>query len=466
MSALGLALAGAVLLWVPAFRFRIDAATCPTWPTPTAGALYALAYVAAVALLTAGWLRALGRDWSLRRALAAGALVHALAIVAPPFASNDSLFYAAIGHSMATRHASAATPLSSVLAPDDRFLTVLPNKEWRAGTSPYGAGFDQLSRAVAVVGGDDLTLQLRIYQALSALVLVASAALAGLAFGPRAATLVLFAPLAIVDGSVNAHNDVFLALATAAFGLALSRRREVAGALALAAALLVKLSAALLLVFDLVRLALAPVAQRLRASTLLAVGAVLAAGGVAALVILPRLFPALGAFTAPFGDPAETYLKFSRSVEGLPRAFLTLIVHQPFASWVLGLAFRAGSALFILYTAYRAARERAPLPWAAITLFFYYLFLHAFMQSWYVLPLLPLATQLPARLQPAFKIFIVCLASYYALALPLDCDLRPVVLGVKEFTEAAITILPASFTLLAVWRRGAPASAETSRPAA
>src|SRR5262249_16727834 len=89
MSALALALAGAVLWWVPAFRFRIDAATCPTWPTPTAGALYALAYVGAVALLTAGWLRALGRNWSLRRALAAGALVHALAIVAPPFASND-----------------------------------------------------------------------------------------------------------------------------------------------------------------------------------------------------------------------------------------------------------------------------------------------------------------------------------------------------------------------------------------
>ena len=102
-----LALAGAVALWLPAFRFRIDAATCGSWPALAAGAGYALAYAVAVALLAAAWLGALRRDWSLGRALALGALVHAVAMVAPPFASNDPLFYAAIGRSMARFHASA-----------------------------------------------------------------------------------------------------------------------------------------------------------------------------------------------------------------------------------------------------------------------------------------------------------------------------------------------------------------------
>src|SRR5512135_3038683 len=100
MLVVALALAGAVALWLPAFRFRIDAATCGAWPALAAGAGYALAYAASVALLSAAWLRALAagspaRDWSLGRALALGALVHLVAMVAPPFASNDPLFYAA-----------------------------------------------------------------------------------------------------------------------------------------------------------------------------------------------------------------------------------------------------------------------------------------------------------------------------------------------------------------------------------
>src|SRR5512135_644130 len=112
MLVVALALAGAVALWLPAFRFRIDAATCGAWPALGAGAGYALAYAVAVALLSAAWLRALAADWSLRRTLALGALVHLVAMVAPPFASNDPLFYAAIGHAMAHFHASPAMPLS------------------------------------------------------------------------------------------------------------------------------------------------------------------------------------------------------------------------------------------------------------------------------------------------------------------------------------------------------------------
>jgi hypothetical protein len=458
-----LALAGAVTLWLPAFRFRIDAVTCAAWPGLAAGGGYALAYALAVALLTAAWLRAMDRPWSLGRALGLGALVHAVAMVAPPFASNDPLFYAAIGRAMARFGASAATPLSSVLPPGDHLLALIP--QWRDGTSPYGALFDQLLRAVALVAGDNLTLQLRAYQAINLGAIVATAALAGRAFGARAATLVLFAPVAIVDGTVNPHNDALLALAAAAFALALCRRREVGGAAALAVAVAVKLSAALLLVFDLLRLGLAPVAARLRPRVVVAAGTALAAAAVAAMAIAPHQWPRLGAYTALVGDPTESHPHFSRSWEGLPRALFTYILHVPSLSWAIGLAFRSAGGVWILWCAYRAARDRAPLAWAALMLFVYYLCLHAFLQSWYLLPLLPLATQLPSYAARAFRVFIVCITLYYTLSIPLDCDARPAVIGAKELAEACLVVLPAFFTLLVAWRRQARACAET-RPRA
>jgi hypothetical protein len=457
MFPVGTAIAGALLLWLPAFRFRIDAATCASWPAYSTGALYALAYVAAVLLLTVAWLRALERDWSLGRVLLLGALVHAVAMVAPPFASNDPLYYAAIGRVLALG-GDPHTPLSSLLAPGDRFLAVLP-ETWHAGTTPYGPVFDQLAHLIALVGGEALTWQLRAYQLLNLSLLVATAALTGRAFGARAATLVLFAPLAIVDGTVNPHNDVLVALGVAAFALALSQRREAAGVIALAATVTIKISGALLLAFDLVRLGLRPVAARLRVGPLLIGGAIAAALTVAAAVVAVRMRPSLGAFAALLGDPTERYPHFTRSVEGLPRALFTYILHVPFASWALGLAFRAAALLWLLYCAFRAAATDAPLRWAALALFVYYLLLHAFLQSWYLLPLLPLATQLPARYLPSLKLFVVCSTLYYALSIPLDCDTRPAIIGAKEFSEAALVILPAAFTLLAAWRRRDRASA-------
>jgi hypothetical protein len=272
----------------------------------------------------------------------------------------------------------------------------------------------------------------------------------------------LFSPLAIVDGTVNPHNDVLLALAVAAFALALARRRQVAGLAALGAALTVKLSGALLLAWDLLRLGLRPVASRVRAATLLWAGSAVAAAGVAAIVVGLRRYPSLHAFAALVGDPSEAYPHFTRSVESLPRAALSYLAHATLASWIVGLAFRAAAALWIVYCAFQAAAATAPLRWAAIALFGYYLFLHAYLQSWYLIPLLPLATQLPERLQPALRIFCVCLTSYYALALPLDCDGRPAVVATKEFVEAALVILPAAITLLASLRGRARASAGRS----
>ena len=118
-------------------------------------------------------------------------------------------------------------------------------------------------------------------------------------------------------------------------------------------------------------------------------------------MLAPRLWPSLGAFTAILGDPAETHAHFSRSIEALPRAFLDL--HRAPAGGRRGSSgsvFRAAGGVWILWCAYRAARDGAPLAWAASMLFVYYLCLYAFLQSWYLLPLLPLADG-AARASPA-----------------------------------------------------------------
>ncbi|HEX4460548.1 MAG TPA: hypothetical protein VIA18_21365 [Polyangia bacterium] len=454
MFAFGLALAGTLLLWLPARRFAIDAATCATWPSPLAGALYGAAYLAAIALLAWAWQRAQTAGWSSRRALVLGAIVHVVALGAPPFASNDPLFYAAIGHAEARYHARASTPLSATLPADDRFFTVLPtSQDWRDGTSPYGPAFDALARVVATLGGDDLTLQLRAYQAINVVVLVATAALAGVAFGAPAVAFVLFCPLAIVDGTINPHNDVWLALAAALFAVAVTRKRDAAGFVALVAALFIKLSASLLVAFDLMSWALRPIARRIAPRRFVLGAAAIAIVSVAAAIIAVRAFPSLTAFAALLGDPSERHPLFSRSFEALPRAALVYLLHLPAISWAIGLVFRTAAAIWIAWCAYCAARDGQILRWAATLLLVYYVLFHAFVNGWYLIPLLPLAPALPAFMRPSLRLFVIALTSYYAVTLPLDCDYRPVVLGTKELLVACAVIPPTALKLLFAWRR-------------
>lgn len=459
---LAFAFAGAILLWVPAFRFRIDAVRCAEWPALGSGALYGLAYVAAVALLSVAWLRLLRREQPLGRILLLGALVHAVALLAPPFTSNDPLFYAAVGRALA--HGGSTTlSLSQTLAPGDPFLQALP-VAWRAGTSPYGPLFSELTRAIALVGGDSLTLQLRLYQVVGLLSLLGTAALTGRALGAKAACFILFCPLAILDGTVNPHNDTLVALAMAAFIWAQRRGRRV-GLLALGAALFVKLSAGLVLAWELCRLFLRPLTRRLRPSALLALGAAAAALAVAVLIVAVQRVPSLHRFTALIGDPGQPP-HVTRSFEGLPRAYLAFVVHAPFAAWALGLVVRAAAALWLFYGALRATRAAAPLDWLALTLFVYYLFFHAYLQAWYLLPLLPLGVALPAPYRRPFRLFVLCLTFYYALALPLDCEVSHAVVAGREVVEAALVILPTTIALLIATRARARACDESSPPGA
>src|SRR5579862_6673599 len=74
LVAVALSLAGAALLGVPAWRYRIDhfGDDCSQWPSFATNATYAAIYLVSLALLVAGWLRIVKVDWPLRRVLAVG----------------------------------------------------------------------------------------------------------------------------------------------------------------------------------------------------------------------------------------------------------------------------------------------------------------------------------------------------------------------------------------------------------
>src|SRR5439155_12739078 len=105
----------------------------------------------------------------------------------------------------------------------------------------------RLSQAIACAAGDRLIVHLRLYQLTGALAMTATAALTARAAGDdKAAAFVLFSPIAIVEATVNGHNDNLLALSVALFAFAVVRRRQALGAAPLAAGLLVKASGLLM----------------------------------------------------------------------------------------------------------------------------------------------------------------------------------------------------------------------------
>src|SRR5439155_21447492 len=91
--------------------------------------------------------------------------------------------------------------------------------------------------------------QLHLWQLIGAASMLATAWLAALATPAaraRTAALVLFCPLAIVEGTMSAHNDGLLAVSVAAAALALRRGHRGWALAALAAGLAIKDSAILL----------------------------------------------------------------------------------------------------------------------------------------------------------------------------------------------------------------------------
>jgi hypothetical protein len=455
--------AGAALLAVPAHHFRIDEVQCSAWPSRLTAAGAFTIYLGAIALLTLSWwgmVRAASRArWplTLRRVLVLGAIVHLVALASPPFLSRDPICYAAIGRAQATFHHSAYTPLRVALPATDPFLSLL-SESYRREPSNYMPGFHALAWAIARVAGDDLALSLTLYQLVGLIAILAAAAVAGRAAGARAAALVLFCPLSIIEATVSGHNDALLALSVALFVLAVTRRRPLPALLALGSALLVKASALLLLLLYVLTLGLRRMSARPRplgTAPLLALLATALALGAAALAVLWPMVERYALMIVKLvGPPTHAMVFCTRSLECLPRAALHFLIEAPLAAWVLGLVFRAAAVALLIAVALRSAAERRPLTWAGTFLFLYFLYFHAYSQSWYLLSLLPLLCHADPRLYRAMLAFCVTLSAYYALEIPFDCDLRPVTVGTTEVLQGLWVIVPP--TLLLLRRRGEP----------
>jgi len=503
VDVVGLGAVGMALLAVPASVYRIDRLTedCSRWPSVGRGVALSAMYLAGVGLLTLAWRRAARARASMREVLLAAAAVHAIALVVAPFLSYDSVCYAAIGRVMSIFGGSPYAPLSDALPAADPLYVALP-AAWQHAPSAYWGGFNALSSGIARLAGTNLTLALHLFQLVGMLAILGAAWLTGRAVaehrndpdaGARAAALVAFSPLAIVEATFNAHNDALLALSVAVGVLFIVRGRPLAGLVAFGGGLAVKASALLIVGMQTVAAGLARLPRRLARLALeprLLVTAglgVIAVGGLGLYVLLAR-FPTLHAYTAVVGRPDELYPHCTRSVECLPRAALHLGLGRPMAAFVVGLAFRAAGALWLMYAAWRAAlpwlsnapslrRTATPtaatsetLGWLGTGIFVYYLFFHGFMQSWYLLSLLPLLPFATARVRPLMELFCTTSLAYYAIRLTLSCESSPVATVAKEISEAMLVILPPAIALFVEihrWRTRCGAAAEpVSLPAA
>jgi hypothetical protein len=459
-AASALLLAGAALLVVPARRYRLDAITCASWPPAVESWLYAGVFALAIALLGLGWWR--HPAVSLRRTWALGLAVHAIALLAPPFLSTDSLFYAAIGRALAWYGATGRTPLDQALPAGDALLQLLPPAS-RAGQSAYFPGFDQLARAIALVAGNRLWLALELHKLVSLAAIALSAFIASRAVEPasraRTVALVLLCPLGIVEATVEAHADALLVPGMALFVLAVRRSRPVASLAALGTGLLIKANALLPIAIRGIDLALRRVRRRwLEPAVWVPVAVVSSVACVLAIAVAQKL-PELRRFTMTLLEsPDVPFDHCTRSIECLPRVILRFVLNAPSASWAVGVGFRLVGAVWIGYAGLRAARDcvgddASSLRWMATGLFIYYVFLHGWAQTWYLLPLLPLLAHADPALLPAMRLYCVTGVAYYALVLPTNCMFGHTEKALSDFAEAAVTLLPPAYLIIVTRRR-------------
>ncbi len=460
---------GALLVTLPAQRYRIDAVRCAEWPSPWTTWPLWIGYLAGIALLTIAWLRLAASARRLGPLLVAGLLPHVIACASPLFLSEDPLYYAALGHARTTRHGDPRLPLSAALPPGDPFLQHV-QPAWRDLPSAYERGFDALTAVVDRLAGDELGRALRLYQLLGAACMLATAALTaraverardngesprlatpdGAGAGARAAALVLFCPLAVVEGTLSGHNDALLAVSVALAALARAERRHGWAVVALASGLLVKDSAILLLLLlGLTWLAVAlRLGERTRRARLAIVLGVLAAGAAASAALLPAIVRRSPTVRRLLTQTSSGEVCV-RSVECLPRALLFWLLHLPTAAFAINLAFRAAAVLWLGYVAWRAASDRRYLGWAGAFLFLYYLYLHAFSQSWYLLSLLPLLPYLHPALRRPAGIFLISLVAYYPVDVAWSCADGGQIghWALLHVSEGLIVIAPATFSL-------------------
>lgn len=462
---LALGLVGAGILVAIALRYRVDTTRCAAWPPLGQGIEAGALYLVGLGLLSASWLELSRRAAtpsgpSVRLVLGYATVLHAVLLVGLPFLSDDVLFYAGLGRvlNVAPPGTSAAVPLCQVLPEGSPFLRVL-DAHWRCSTSSYLPGFHLLAWAVGKLGQAELARHLRLYQVVSAVAVLLTAAATAAALrgsGQRpafGAAVVALSPLALIEGTLNAHNDVFLALSCALFVLALERRQSLATGAGLALGLTVKVSAALVagvyglsLLFRWLRWRGLP--------SLLGAGIV---AGVALLAAAPTAVPGLSGL---IGTPHAPWEYCTRSLECLPRALLRWELHAPTAAWLVGLTFRVLGGLWLLYVSWRG-RERL-LPWLATGLLVYYLYLHSWSQSWYFLSLLPLLPWAEGKTRRATCVVSVSACAYYAVMLVGNCAKDELAIALIDLVEGLIVVVPSTVVLCR--RAPPPHSSVVHRP--
>lgn len=479
------ALLGTVLILIGAALFRIDHIRCSNWPPLSTGYPYALVYVAALTLLTFGWLglsglgagRALGgaaaaAPASLGLILVVGIACNALATAIPPFLADDGLAYAAVGRAVGVYHRDMFAPLGQSLPVEDPFrVAISANYGWLEVGSAYAPGFNWLAALIARLAGDNLTLSLRLFQLTSMVAAVLAAVVAGRAAtlyalgqkgssgaadpsrrraaqaeGTRATALVLLCPLTIVEASNNAHNDSFLMLSVALFALCVVRGRALLALLALSTALLIKASALLLCGLYGIHLLAAASGFRLPALKRRHIAVALAVAIPLTMLLAWRLLPWLMRYSSTtarlLGSPGDEYPYCTRSIECLPRGLLHMVLHMRTASWLVGLGFRALAGAFLLFMALRSERGPRHLRWAASFVFFYYLLLHGYSHPWYVLSLLPLLPYAERRFLPAMLALPIANLAHYTLDFPYNCDHSVFMVGLTETLQGLIVLVP------------------------
>ncbi len=441
-------------LWPVAQRFRIDTVRCDGWPAPPLRLLLCGLFLLAVLGLFFAWQRLLRLaehgQLGIKKALAIFGLWHSAMLLCPPFLSDDPLFYLAIGRVMHAPQPSLHTPLAQVLGAQDAVVRLLP-PHWQAGTSAYQAGFHALLWLIEALPGDAIADRLSLYQALS-LVLVLAATLLSAQLAVRlgkpsayGAVLVGLSPLAILEGTLSAHNDVWLLvlLALGALFWLGSRRWLLWPTLGLG--LFLKLSA----ILPLGTAALSALAPFLRRHPRWLVAGLLLVATVLGFAL--RLWP-LDPHTQGhlvsvlFGSPDLPWDHCTRSLECLPRSILRYGLDRPDLSYLTGVLFRLLGGLWLARVALRHAEPLAAMAWGLLS---YYLFWHGWAQSWYFLPVLPLRLFLSKPRGRALEVLCGSGCAYYALALYRNCTTEPWQVALCELVEGLITILPPSLCLLA-----------------
>lgn len=467
-------IAGAALLAGLSQRYRIDLVKCGVWPSLPSNVASAIGYWLALALLSIGWLRLLRACESataprFRSLLIYGGLVHGIALCAMPFLSDDSLFYAATSRLLTVFGGNPYQPYCRSLPAHDPFLTILID-HWQCGTSAYFPGFHLVARLVGALSGESLWLHLKLYQGIAAICIFLSGLLvaAALRRGPQAPAYgfvaVVCNPLSIIEGTVNAHNDALLALGCALFLWCLTRKSTLGALASLAVSVAIKASALLLVAMygtQLVMSMLTARARRLADALPWLMGFSLIVG-VAALAILRRHAPTLQ-FTAVLGSPSDPWEYCTRSIECIPRAIFRWVLHMNTAAWITGLCFRVLGGLWLLSIARSAFRAGTDLlGWLAYGLLVYYLYLHGWSQTWYLLSMVPLLPWAFPRARPAMIVASISGCAYYALVLLASCNRTETMIAIVDFLEALIVIVPPTTALFAARRGAVHASANRS----